>query len=337
MSKRPKPDGPYFIYALLDPRMYRETKDDLRSIFYVGKGGGSRPHQHALGVRKALLVEEQVHERLESKAHRIHQILDRGELIPILYLAEGIVNEDDAYNAEQLAMTLIDGLLRRCGDGALTNAIPGRHQGIRRAGESDMGGISAWEKLLRKDNVNIGSRTLNLSTAGPASVILVKGSRLDSAAPGQRLSRGESLPYQLQEFAASINLLEVTDDPPTHRRGWDPDDPWDDVDARERARRYWRFGRDRVADWMRDPKLLPKHLLMGVETPSAETVVRYAWDIDPTGQWEYFPDGSYWGVPLGRRNLDHPFLNRALYETKPDGREMQVLQARAAGWRHITC
>ena len=56
MSTQPEGEGPYFIYALLDPRTYRRTKDELRSIFYVGKGRGNRPSQHERDVRNACLL-----------------------------------------------------------------------------------------------------------------------------------------------------------------------------------------------------------------------------------------------------------------------------------------
>ncbi len=336
MGGRSTPNGPYFIYALLDPKVYRETKDDLRSIFYVGKGRTDRPHQHEKDVRSALLKEERLHERLDSKAHRIHQILDRGERVPILYLAEGIYNEDDAYNAEQLAMTLVDGLLRRTDKSVLTNAISGRHHGVRRVGESDLGGISEWETRLRKDEVDIGARQLNIEDARPASVILVKGDRRDLTAHTHRLLRNVTVPHQLEGLTARVNLLEMTDEPLTIRQGWDPDSPWDDTDARERARRYWSFSVDRVAGWLRDSESLPTHLLLGIPTQNNETVVRYAWRIDPDGKWEFFPEAHQWGVPLGERDLAHPFLNHSLYETR-NGNRTQVLLARSKGWRHLVC
>lgn len=134
-----------------------------------------------------------------------------------------------------------------------------------------------------------------------------------------------------------ITPLQVVDGVDSPRPGWDPDKPWDDPDARERGRRYSQFGIDRVAGWLHNPDTMPRHLLLGVPTPSGETVIRYAWDIDPGGTWEYFPDGHQWGVPLGSRDHDHPLLNHALYETGADGQVSQVLKGRAAGWRHIEC
>lgn len=336
MSAESDGTGPYFIYALIDPRTYLRTKDALQSIFYVGKGTGSRARDHEKDVRKALRDEEHLHERLDSKAHRIHQILDRGERIPILYLAEGISNSADAYQAEQLAMTLVDGLVRRTGAGVLTNAIPGHGQGVRRVGASELGGVSEWEQQIRRTQVDIGSRRLDLSRLGPTSAILVKGTRDDLPSYAQRLVR-DPLPEALAEHSERIRPLEVVAGPSAVRRGWDPDDRWDDEDAQERGHRYWQFGMERVAGWLRDPEGMPRHLLLGVGTPSGETVVRYAWTIDREGPWEFFPESHKWGVPIGKREHDHPLLEHALYETKPDGQVAQVLQGRAAGWRHIVC
>ena len=79
-------------------------------------------------------------------------------------------NEADAYTAESLAMTLVDGLLTRCGQGPLTNAISGHHQGVRRVGESDLGGVASWEGRFRMERVDIGSRQLDIEAAVPASV-----------------------------------------------------------------------------------------------------------------------------------------------------------------------
>ncbi|MFD3593186.1 GIY-YIG nuclease family protein [Nocardia sp. NPDC058640] len=335
MSTRLQPNGPYFIYGLIDPKVYRETKDELQSIFYVGKGKDARSHQHEKDVRKALRDEEILHERLDSKAHRIHQILDRGERVPIIYLAEGIVDEDDAYEAEQLAMTLVDGLLRRSAGGSLTNVASGRKQGIRRVGESDLGGISEWEARLRKDNVEIGSRSLDMETVGSVSVLLVKGNRAHLTADEHRLSPHVAVPSQVADFSTRINVLAATDAAPAVRRGWDPDDPWGDVDARERARRYWRLGAGNVGKWLRDPQTLPTHLLMGIPTATGDTVVRYAWHIDPEGVWEFFPDRkAAWGIPLAGRDHQHHFLNHALYEATEAGRK-QVLLGHAGGWRHL--
>jgi hypothetical protein len=116
------------------------------------------------------------------------------------------------------------------------------------------------------------------------------------------------------------------------RRGWDPFDPWTDAEARERAYRYWPIAEGRVAAWLADSEHAPIALLLGVPTPGGETVVRYAWEIEPSGTWEYYLETGRWGVPLGRRLLEHPRLGRALYEER-SGKKRQVLHGYAGGIR----
>ena len=64
----------------------------------------------------------------------------------------------------------------------------------------------------------------------------------------------------------------------------------------------------------------------------------YAWEIAPGGEWEYHvTDGGEWygwGVPLGRRDHDHPLLGKVLVEQR-NGREVQVLQDYADRWRTL--
>jgi hypothetical protein len=65
---------------------------------------------------------------------------------------------------------------------------------------------------------------------------------------------------------------------------------------------------------------------------------RYAWEVDPDGEWQYHVTGGGewygWGVPLGRRDHDHPLLGKVLVEQR-NGKEVQVLQNYADGWRTL--
>jgi hypothetical protein len=45
---------------------------------------------------------------------------------------------------------------------------------------------------------------------------------------------------------------------------------------------------------------MPGALILGVPAGN-KTVVRYAWETDPGGMWEYLPKSSEWGVPLAWR------------------------------------
>ena len=39
-------DEGFYVYGLIDPAVRRQTKDDLLSVFYVGKGKNERWHDH---------------------------------------------------------------------------------------------------------------------------------------------------------------------------------------------------------------------------------------------------------------------------------------------------
>jgi hypothetical protein len=84
--------------------------------------------------------------------------------------------------------------------------------------------------------------------------------------------------------------------------------------------------------WPVEPETLPRCLLLGIPEPDGRTVVRYAWQIDSDGPWEFYVDSGRWRVPLGERIRDHPRLGSALYETK-NGRRQQVLTGYASGIR----
>ena len=151
-------------------------------------------------------------------------------------------------------------------------------------------------------------------TSQARSVLLVKGTTAELEAGAQRLLKEAVLDERLAPWGDRIKVLVDSGEEPEIRRGWDPQDPWDNVEARERGYRYWQLGSERVAGWLRDPTTAPSHLLLGIPL-RGQTVVRYAWEIDLDGQWEYFPEWSLWGVPLGKRDRDHELLGKC--STRP--------------------
>jgi hypothetical protein len=311
-------DEGYYVYGLIDPAVRRQTKDDLRSVFYVGKGKNERWRDHEQEEKLALRRELHLVMR-GSKAERIRKILDRSEEIPAIRLSSGYRDSKDAEFAEALTIALLNTILKQASLDELTNGTRGNHAGFLP--------LTSHFKFVNSDKHRIPP-----DAAEPA--LLVKGDTRELPTGGHRIL-GEGLPEELGPWRNQIKILgdgDPQDEFP--RPGWNSDNPWDDNEARERGRRYWPIGRDTVRGWLEAPASAPRYLLLAIPSP-AGTTVRYAWEIDQGGEWEYHVTGHKWygwGVPLGRRHHDHRLLGQVLVERR-NGREVQVLQNYAAGWR----
>lgn len=316
----------YYLYGLVDPQALRETGDRLLSIFYVGKGTRARWQQHERDVLSDLRAEVERLERHSSKAERIRKILERGEQVPALRLSAGYLDEQDAYYAESLAIDTIDAALTAAGRPGLSNATPGRHAGFVWLREH----FTYTEALAELLSGPAPEPTRSDEPTSP-SEILVKGTADELEMPAQRRADPSRLPRALVAHAARVQTVQFTG-PGELRRGWDPLDPWTDAEARERGYRYWPIAEATVTRWLAGTEQPPGALLLGVPARNGETVVRYAWEVDPEGTWEYYLDLKRWGVPLGRRLLEHPRLGHALYEER-NGRRVQVLFGFAGGIR----
>jgi hypothetical protein len=325
-------DG-YYIYGLVDPQALHDTSGDpLLSIFYIGKGRRSRWAEHEKEVRIALQREEILLERYSSKAERIRKILDRGQQVPALRLSAGYLDEQDAYCAEALAIDTVGAALAAASRPPLTNATPGHYAGFLWLREHFV-----FTEVVEED---LKAGLANQATGPAQTELLVKGTTDDLDMPDQRVSLAASLPAAVAALAHRVTALETLDDQiVASRRGWKPYDPWTDLEARERARRYWPIAPGRVASWIESPSTMPARLLLGIPEPGGRTVVRYAWRIDPAGSWEYYPQTNRWGIPLAERLRNHPRLGRALYETRTghDGSSarVQVLLNYSSGIRVI--
>lgn len=345
--------GLWYVYALIDPATYRRTGSQLLSVFYVGKGAKDRAEQHEKEERKALQAALATLPMGGSKQERIRQVLGSGERVPAITLASGFVDESDAYAAETLAMELIGRLLSAHRLDPLTNAIPGHGQsrGQTLQGQphalggpglpTPVAGVVDDEPAYEFRSV---SETLHASTSVkadwvrdnlvPGPTILVKGNTESIPGGSHALLPTGALPPALQDVADRI--LPRDEAPLAHsdfvRRGWDPDDPWTDHEARERASRYWPFAKTLVRGWLRDTNTMPSVVLMAIPG-SGGTTVRYAWELDRTAPVEFFPALSRWGFPLAERLLDHPALGRCLVGDRGDGKQVQVLYGYTAGCR----
>jgi hypothetical protein len=310
-------DG-FYVYGLVDPAVRRQTKDNLLSVFYVGKGKNERWRDHEQDELQDLRRELHLVTR-GSKAERIRMILGRGEEIPAIRLSSGYKESKDAELAEALAIALLNTILKQAGLDELTNGTRGNHAGFLP--------LPRHFKFVNTDRLVIPPDAAEL-------VLLVKGDTHDLPAGGHRVL-GEDLPEGLGQWQNRIKILGHSDPQSTFvRPGWDPDNPWDDDEARERGRRYWPIGRETIRSWLEAPSSAPRHLLLAIPS-RAGTAVRYAWEIDERGDWEYHVADDHkhrWGIPLGKRDHDHPLLGKVLVEER-NGKQVQVLRNYASGWR----
>lgn len=312
-------DNGYYIYGLIDPAAKRRTKDDLLSIFYVGKGKNRRMFNHEKEALADLRAEMDL-VPCGSKAERIRTILERGETIPVVRLSTGYNDSEDAFRAEALAIALVNSVLKQAGQPELTNSNRGYHAGFLPMRE--------YIKFVFVEDFLIPADATE-------PVLLVKGDTRELPAGGHQVLQG-GLRDDLNPWRNRIKILghgALQDE--FSRPGWDFENPWDDDEARQRARRYWPISRETVRGWLEDPGSVPRYLLLAIPS-GADTVVRYAWQIDADGDWEYHlnAEGDWyaWGVPLGRRDHDHRLLGKKLLEER-GSKEVQVLQNHAGGWR----
>ena len=312
--------GRWYVYALIDPVAFKQSGSQLLSVMYVGKGTKDRANQHVKDERAALKNALGTTIQMNgSKAERIQWLLGSGETIPAITLVSGLVDEHDAYKTETLAMELIGRLLAAHGLDPLTNAVPGHGQsaGVAVEGlghslsEPTVGSVTptsvADEPSYALRSV---AQTLHASTSVrtdwrssgviPRATILVKGhSNALTGGTHPRLA-ATLMPSALHDVADRITLLDSQVVPGSQftRRGYDPDQPWTDHEARERAARYWPFAQSTVRGWLDDPETMPKDLLLAIPGTGG-TTVRYAWQIEATGDLEYFPDLSRWAFRWG--------------------------------------
>lgn len=345
--------GRWYVYALIDPIAYRQTGSQLLSVMYVGKGAKDRVNQHARDERRALQDALASIPMWASKSDRIRWVLGTGEDIAAVTLASGFVDEDDAYRAETLAMELISRLLAAHGLEPLGNITPGHGQsaGMAIAGQPQvLGGPKGpaltpaavpdepqFELRSVRESLHAStSRRVDWRSSGviPRPTILVKGTA-DAIPGGSHPPLPPTvLPATLADVATRIVPRDtgIVAGSEFDRRGYDPDNPWSDHEARERATRYWPFAPATVRGWLLDDQSGPVDLLLAIPGAGG-TTVRYAWQIDRAATFEFFPDGGRWGIPLGKARLDHPARGLCLVEDRGDRTGVQVLLNYVAGCR----
>ena len=203
----PDEDDGYYIYGLIDPAAKRRTKDDLLSIFYVGKGITRRMFDHEREVLANLRAEVDLVPR-GSKAERIRDILERGETIPAVRLSAGYTDEKDALRAEALAIALVNSVLKQAGQPELTNSNRGYHAGFLPMRE--------YIKFILVEDFLIPPDATE-------QVLLVKGDTRELPAGGHQLLQ-HGLRDDLTPWRGRIKILGYgAQKDEFSRPGWDPE------------------------------------------------------------------------------------------------------------------
>lgn len=305
----------YYIYGLVDPADLPLGKSGtleeiLGSIFYVGKGIGTRKDQHLKDAVYMLKNEPESVAAAGEKIQKIISLLESEQEVRSVKLMSGFKDEKDAYRAESFAIEAVNALRKSLGKQGLTNAVKGHGVAVE-----DFGNFS--------NRLNTEEKVLEMNE--PRTSIMVKGSAEDMKSGIYEVSKLEDTKL-LSRFSSDvldrISVLKATGEGVT-RRGWDIHNPWTDEEARERGRQYWPIRPEIVNSWLENPDLMPEFLFLGIPE-SGKTVVRYVWEIDPHGIWEMHPYGGdiRWGIPLGKRVEKHKYLNKIL----KDGTRSKVAQ-----------
>lgn len=321
-----KQNNNYYVYGLIDPRELDNGRtptriDRLGATFYVGKGTEDRLNFHLRETRKFLAeVADSLDDVLMSdKIAYIKEILDAGVELESYKFVGGIQNESDAFRVETFAIDAVNAIRRTMGRRLLTNAVSGHGVGIEE---------------LNNYNERLNAQALATSFNADHASILVKCSDADMARfddqPADAATADAVLAQLPEDLREHVVVMEqVAED--GIRRGWDVALPWTKEEALERAQKYWPIGQEHIQQWLRSPETMPKYLLAGVKSLTQDgnkTVIRYVWEIDTEGKWQYH-DGR-WGIPVKELLPEHPYRNKYLVNAETGE---QVLKDHAAGIR----
>lgn len=318
-----------YVYMLIDEAKFKAQKKEKKNQFgaaiYVGKGTGSRMHEHNQQVLRALDDEVKLGAlRNTKKIEALMRNIREGKAVKAVRISAGYSSDRDAFRAERLAIDMINSFLKSQGRASLLNAISGHGAGACDIGEHFI--MAACEEYVLDPKKSA------------TQAILVKTATHDSI-DGQFRTKKEPFTFK-SKVIPSIALMGTEVRRRKERRAWDPLAPWNDEEAKARCCRYWPIAKDKVVGWLTDKPLDRPTVLLGGVPDGSETVVRFAWRIDYSAKnpsdpnrWEYYDWGknSRWGIPIGER-VKHPLLGKKLME-KRNGKKVQVLLAFPHGVR----
>lgn len=329
----------FYVYALSSTPVDQSETFDPSSIFYVGKGTGKRWESHFTEAQQEIArLADETEQELPAKFAAIRGIIEEAEgnldFENYVYIVKGGLEEKNAFLLEALTIEL----LAKAGV-ALTNLVRGHHSAdlLKPAGEVRRyygAEPLAVDRILAKD---VGAFLPGGERDDEILCIAVKGSIAD-------MDLREDVPWGEENdetrFAGGVAYTVSSTAVEGGRRGWDPDDPWTDEEARERARHYWNISPRNVEllqEISRDGRL---ELVLLIQDPRAgQSTIRYHWKIDADGEWidywHYLDDEHVWhatqvGLPLGEKfeEAEDPLLGRTPRRVE-DGR--QLLEAMASG------
>lgn len=319
-----------YVYMLVDEAKFKKQKikNLFKAAIYVGKGTGSRMHEHTQQVLRALDDEEKLGILPNPKKIEVlKRNIEEGKAVKAVRISAGYSSDKDAFRAERLAIDIVNSFRSEDVDDRLLNAINGHGAGACDIGEHFI--FAACEEYL-------------LPKSSQTQAILVKTATHDSG-DGHFRTKKDPFFFKGKEIP-SIALMGRELRARKKRRAWDSLAPWSDEEARARCCRYWPIAKDKVVGWLTDKPLDRPTVLLGGVPDGSETVVRYAWKIDYSAKtvsdpnrWEFYDWGknSAWSIPIGEPIYNHPLLGKKLME-KRDGKKVQVLRAFAKGMRVLS-
>ncbi|MDN6510519.1 MAG: GIY-YIG nuclease family protein [Corynebacterium sp.] len=310
--------GDYYVYAL--SRRPVVEGFDLRNIFYVCKGTGTRWKAHFKETLADLRRKQDDPDVvLSRKKEAISELYETGgdelDIERHAYLVEWGLSEAEALRTEALVIKM----MKTYGN-ELTNMVSGHHEAevLMPAGEVRRFYAAEKEHVERLNSAELADFAPGGPRAEDCVCVVVKGSNDDKSFREDELVEG------LGE--TGFQTAYVGEKGETPRRGWDPRWPWSDEEARERARHYWTAKPENavVLKEIADEGRL--QLALAIKDPRAkETVIRYIWEVDDTEEpWLWYPygdnDAGKVGFPLGRSydESEDPWLGKALVQGEKD-------------------
>lgn len=307
--------GKYYVYALMKKSDMKKGKNIFDHALYIGKGCGSRKDEH---TKEAIrLLRENKLKSSSNKLNELANLLETGEEVSAVRISAGYLCEKDALRAESMLISLIKEYRKnRPLEEQLLNEINGY----------DAQSITDMDLHF----LYVNSEDEELSDEADEYAIIVKTNHKDMDDIDREELVGDEVKLFGDRYLGKISVKKQLKGKSKKRPGWNPFSQWTNDEAKARACRYWRLGKERVLGWIDNDGERPRWLLACVPDGS-NTVVRYAWQIDWNKPFEYYPDSNQWGIPVAEEHEMHDLLGKRLMKKNSSGKLTQVLYGQADG------